>query len=63
MAWYSKEPNSWSWAVRLSKDKGKYSSQDEYYLGEDDKGIYLAPRLHSEFVGCPDVTLKFRKVE
>ena len=52
MAWYSKEPKSWSWAVRLAKDKGEYSSQDEYYLGEDEKGIYLAvdvaPRLETE---------------
>ena len=30
---------------------------------EDEKGIYLSPGLHSEFVGCPDVALKFRKVE
>ena len=49
--------------MRLSKDKGEYSSQDEYYLGEDDKGIYLAPGLHEEFVGFPDLALKFRKVE
>lgn len=63
MAWYSKEPKSWSWAVRLSKDKGEYSSQDEYYLGEDEEGLYLSPGLHSEFVGVPEVALKFRKVE
>ncbi len=63
MAWNSKEPMSWSWSVRLSVNKSEYSGQDEYYLGEDERGIYLAPGLHEEFVGFPDLALKFRKVE
>lgn len=61
MAWYAKEQKRWLWAVRLSKDDHKYSVQDEYYLGEDEKGLYLSPGFHCESVG-PKITLKFRKV-
>lgn len=61
LAWYAKEQKGWLWAVRLSKDDHKYSVQDEYYLGEDEKGLYLSPGFHCESVG-PKITLKFRKV-
>ena len=47
--------------IPLTKSKGEYSIQDEYYLGEDEKGIYLSPGFHCEFIG-PEITLKFRKV-
>ncbi len=65
--WNAKEQKGWLWAVRLirtiplTKSKGEYSIQDEYYLGEDEKGIYLSPGFHCEFIG-PEITLKFRKV-
>ena len=56
-----REQEGWLWAIRLSKDSHAYGIQDEYYLGEDEKGIYLSPGFHREFV-CPEITLKFRKV-
>ena len=67
LKWNAKEQEDWLWAVRLiwtiplTKSKGEYSIQDEYYLGEDEKGIYLSPGFHCEFIG-PEITLKFRKV-
>jgi hypothetical protein len=67
LKWNAKEQEDWLWAVRLiwtiplTKSKGEYSIQDEYYLGEDEKGIYLSPGFHSDFIG-PEITLKFRKV-
>lgn len=56
-----REQEGWFWAVRLSSDDRMRGVQDEYYLGEDEKGIYLSPVFHAEFV-CPEITLKFRKV-
>ena len=56
-----REQEGWLWAVRLSKNVRMHSVHDEYYLGEDEKGLYLSPVFHSEFM-CPEITLKFRKV-
>jgi len=44
-----------------TKRDGEYKVHDEYYLGEDEKGIYLSPGFHCDFIG-PEITLKFRKV-
>ena len=61
------EHKGWVWTVclvrtvRSTKGKGEYSFQDEYYLGEDERGLYLSPRFHCTFIG-PEITLKFRKV-
>ena len=65
---YANEHKGWVWTVclvrtvRSTKGKGEYSFQDEYYLGEDEKGLYLSPRFHCTFIG-PEITLKFRKVQ
>ena len=67
LGWRAKEKEGWRWAVRLfrivrlTKRDGEYKVHDEYYLGEDEKGIYLSPCFHCEFIG-PEITLKFRKV-
>ena len=66
LEWRAKEKEGWRWAVllvrtvRLTKRDGEYKVHDEYYLGEDEKGIYLSPGFHCEFIG-PEITLKFRK--
>ena len=61
LTWYANEQKGWAWAVRLAKDDREYRPQDEYYLGEDEKGLYLSPGFHCRFYG-PEITLKFRKV-
>ena len=60
-SWHAKEQEGWLWAVRLAKDDGEYCPQDEYYLGEDEKGLYLSPGFHCIFI-CPEIALKFRKL-
>ena len=62
LAWYAKVQKGWVWAVRLARDVGKYSVQEEYYLGEDEKGLYLSPVFHGLCI-YPEITLKFRKVQ
>ena len=61
LKWYAREQEGWVWSVRLAKDDSECCPQDEYYLGEDEKGLYLSPGFHSMFIG-PEITLKFRKV-
>ena len=57
MKWHAREQEGWLWAVRLirtiplAKSNGEYSIQDEYYLGEDEKGIYLSPGFHCDLIG------------
>ena len=69
MKWNAKEQEGWLWAVRLvrivrsTKGNGEYSFQDEYYLGEDEKGLYLSPGFHDLVIGPKMMTLKFRKVQ
>ena len=67
LGWRAKEKEGWRWTVRLvrtvrlTKRDGEYKVHDEYYLGEDEKGLYLSPGFHCDFIG-PEITLKFRKV-
>lgn len=67
LGWRAEEKEDWRWAVRLfrivrlTKRDGEYKVHDEYYLGEDEKGIYLSPCFHYDFIG-PEIMLKFRKV-
>ena len=69
LKWNAKEQEGWLWAVRLvrivrsTKGNGEYSFQDEYYLGEDEKGLYLSPGFHDLVIGPKMMTLKFRKVQ
>ena len=67
LGWRAEEKEDWRWAVRLfrivrlTKRDGEYKVHDEYYLGEDEKGIYLSPCFHCGYIG-PEIMLKFRKV-
>ena len=53
----------WTWRARLFvvDEKEKYRKTARYYLGEDDKGVYLAAECEDYYVP-PRCILKFRKV-
>ena len=53
----------WTWRARLSvvDEKEKYRKVVRYYLGEDDKGVYLAAECE-DYYTPPRCILKFRKV-
>lgn len=53
----------WTWRVRLSvvDEQKKHRKVARYYLGEDDKGVYLAAECEDYYVR-PRCILKFRKV-
>ena len=53
----------WTWRARLSvvDEKEKHRKDVRYYLGEDDKGVYLAAECEDYYVP-PRCILKFRKV-
>ena len=53
----------WTWRARLfvGDEKEKYRKTARYYLGEDDKGVYLAAECEDYYIP-PRCILKFRKV-
>ena len=53
----------WTWRARLFvvDEKEKHRKDVRYYLGEDDKGVYLAAECEDYYVP-PRCILKFRKV-
>ena len=53
----------WTWRARLFvvDEKEKYRKTARYYLGEDDKGVYLAAECE-DYYTPPRCILKFRKV-
>ena len=53
----------WTWRARLSvvDEKDKHRKTARYYLGEDDKGVYLAAECEDYYIP-PRCILKFRKV-
>ena len=53
----------WTWRARLSvmDEKKKHRKVARYYLGEDDKGVYLAAECE-DYYTPPRCILKFRKV-
>ncbi len=53
----------WTWRARLFvvDEKEKYRKVVRYYLGEDDKGVYLAAECE-DYYTPPRCILKFRKV-
>ena len=53
----------WTWCARLVvvDEKGNNRKTARYYLGEDDKGVYLAAECEDYYVS-PRCILKFRKV-
>ena len=53
----------WTWRARLFvvDEKEKHRKTARYYLGEDDKGVYLAAECE-DFYTPPRCILKFRKV-
>ena len=53
----------WTWRARLFvvDEKEKYRKTARYYLGEDDKGVYLAAECE-DYYTPPRGILKFRKV-
>ena len=56
-------PSGWLWRVHLSKGPKNTTSTDNYYLGEDEKGLYLSPGPFSAWDGLSEkLSLKFRKV-
>ena len=56
-------PSGWLWRVHLSKGPKNTTCSDSYYLGEDEKGLYLSPGPFSEWDGLSEkLSLKFRKV-
>lgn len=61
-------PTEWFWRVRLSEDPEKAKEKmflwlDNYYLGEDEKGLYLSPGPFSGFDSLSEkLSVKYRKV-
>ena len=49
-------PSVWTWRARLTTATDDH---DDYYLGEDEKGVYLSP---GPFRTENKAVLKFRKV-
>lgn len=59
LSWRIWEPKGWKWGVRLLMSEG--DKEEVYFLGEDEKGVYLLPGLHGG-CSCHLTPLKFRKV-
>lgn len=57
---YDRGPNGWKWAIPLCEDVKSKWYQNVFFLGEDEKGVFLMPYFDSEH--NRDVVLKFRKV-
>lgn len=63
--WHDSPPKSgWQWAVALLqiRESGRAPSHGLYYLGEDEKGIYLSPGPF-DHITKDAVVLKYRKVD
>ena len=62
----SAEPEAWTWRVRINcTEDGKDPVESDYFIGEDESGIYLSPgpfKSSKEDYGGK-VVLKFRKVK
>jgi hypothetical protein len=57
-------PSGWLWRVHLSDGPKNTSCSDSYYLGEDEKGLYLSPGPFSEWDSLSEkLSLKYRKVK
>ena len=60
-------PSGWLWRVHLSDGSKNTICSDSYYLGEDEKGLYLSPGPFSEWKSLSDLSeklsLKYRKVK
>ena len=56
-------PSGWLWRVHLSKGPKNTTCSDSYYLGEDEKGLYLSPGPFS-MSDClsEKLSLNYRKV-
>lgn len=55
-------PPGWVWRIHLSEGPKNTTSSDNYYLGEDEKGMYLSPGPFSERDNLRKLSLKYRKV-
>ena len=53
-------PPGWLWRIHLSDGPKNTMSSDNYYLGEDEKGLYLSP---GPFSLSEKLSLKYRKVK
>ena len=64
---HNEPPAEWVWRIRLAKnsDANKFSGESSgYYLGEDEKGIYLSPGPFSSDESLSEkLSLKYRKVK
>ena len=61
---YERLPSGWLWRVHLSNGPKNTSCSDSYYLGEDEKGVYLSPGPFSEWnSSSKKLSLKYRKVK
>ena len=57
---FRETPSVWTWRVRLAEEgSDRYAGYYDFFLGEDEKGIYLSPR---PFKSEANAVLKFRKV-
>ena len=57
-------PSGWLWRVHLSNGPKNTICSDSYYLGEDEKGLYLSPGPFSEWKSLSEkLSLKYRKVK
>ena len=57
-------PSEWLWRVRLFDGPENTIHSDNYYLGEDEKGLYLSPGPFSERNRLSEkLSLKYRKVK
>lgn len=57
---YERLPSGWLWRVHLSNGPKNTICSDSYYLGEDEKGLYLSP---GPFSKRNKLSLKYRKVK
>ena len=60
---YERLPSGWLWRVHLSNGPKNTMSSDNYYLGEDEKGLYLSPGPFSGRNSLKKLSLKYRKVK
>jgi hypothetical protein len=57
-------PSGWLWRVHLSDGSKNTICPDSYYLGEDEKGLFLSPGPFSEWDSLSEkLSLKYRKVK
>lgn len=60
------EPETWRWRVRIDfTEDGRCPVKSDYFIGEDELGVYLSPGPFISLEGVYDgkAVLKFRKVE